>query len=78
MTKMLYLCNDKSIEFIEVMKWNEMKRLVIAHGFYEVGHRGKHDEYYNPETKQTILLERHWSQEVRPGIMKRLLKQIGA
>lgn len=59
------------------MKWNELKRIAIAHGFHEVKHRGKHDEYFNPETKVTILLERHWSQEVRPGLLKRLKQQIG-
>ncbi len=58
------------------MKWNEMKRLAVANGFQFVTSRGKHDEYFNPETGITILLERHWSQEVRAGLMNRLLKQI--
>lgn len=58
------------------MKWNEMKRLAVANGFQFVKSRGKHDEYFNPESRVTILLERHWSQEVRPGIMNRLLRQI--
>ena len=59
------------------MKWNELKREATAHGFQFVKHRGKHDEYYNPETKTMIMLERHWSQEVRPGLLKRLKEQIG-
>ena len=59
------------------MKWNEIKRVAIANGFKFVAHRGKHDEYYNPETKITIMLERHWSTEVRPGLLARLKKQIG-
>lgn len=59
------------------MKWNEMKRKAIEHGFIYVSHRGSHDEYYNPETKKTIMIERHWSQEVRPGLMKKLKKEIG-
>lgn len=74
---MLYLCIGKTNKQIETMKWSEIKRIAIAHGFYEVGHRGKHDEYYNPETKMTILIERHWSQEVRTGLLNKLKKQIG-
>lgn len=74
---MLYLCNAKSNELFDTMKWNEVKRIAIANGFYMIKHRGKHDEYFNPETNVTILLERHWSQEVRPGLLKKLQKQIG-
>lgn len=74
---MLYLCSAKSNEIIDTMKWSEIKRIAIAKGFYEVAHRGKHDEYYNPTTKVTILIERHWSQEVRPGLFNKLKKQIG-
>ena len=53
-----------------------MKRLAVANGFQYVTSRGKHDEYFNPETGKSILLERHWSQEVKSGLMNRLLKQI--
>lgn len=59
------------------MNWNEMKKKAIEHGFKFYKSRGNHDEYYNEETKQVILLERHWSQEVRKGLMHRLKKQIG-
>ena len=44
------------------MKWNELKRIAIAHGFqFYKGLKG-HDLYINRETKKTIMLERHWSQ----------------
>lgn len=59
------------------MNWNEMKKQAEKHGFIFHKHRGNHDEYYNPETKRTILLERHWSQEVRKGLMNKLKKEIG-
>ena len=62
---------------INIMNWNEMKRKAVEHGFKFVKHGGKHDIYFHPETKQVIQLERHWSQEVRPGLMKRLKQQIG-
>lgn len=59
------------------MNWNEMKRKAIEHGFKFVKHGGKHDIYFHPGTKQVIQIERHWTQEVRPGLMKSLKKQIG-
>lgn len=59
------------------MNWNEMKRLVISKG-YKFEKRGKkHDIYRNPETNDMLLIERHWSQEVRVGLMKKILSQIG-
>jgi len=59
------------------MKWNELKKIATQHGFKFVKNRGKHDEYYNPETDVSIMLERHGSQEVRKGIYHKLKKQIG-
>lgn len=59
------------------MNWNEMKKKAIEHGFEFQKHGSRHDEYHNPQTKRTIQLERHWSQEVRPGLMKKLKKEIG-
>lgn len=59
------------------MNWNEMKRKAIEYGFILDRHGARHDIYVNPQTNQTIQIERHWTQEVRPGLMKRLKKQIG-
>ena len=54
-----------------------MKRLVVSKG-YEFEKKGKkHDLYRNPDTKDLVLIERHWSQEVRPGLMKKILSQVG-
>ena len=54
-----------------------MKRLAIKNGFKFVEHGKKHDIYYNAETGKTIQVERHWSQEVRKGLMLKLKKEIG-
>lgn len=59
------------------MNWNELKKLAVRHGFVFVKHGGRHDEYYNPKTKVSIQIERHWGQEVRSGLANRLKKQIG-
>lgn len=45
------------------MKWNELKKQALKHGFQFVRHGKEHDEYYNPETGVTVQLERHGSQE---------------
>lgn len=57
------------------MNWNEMKKKAVERGFIFVKHGSKHDIY--ERNGQRILIERHWTQEVRPGLMKKLKKEIG-
>ena len=59
------------------MNWNELKKKAINAGYVFVRHGSRDDEYYNPKTKKTIQIERHWSQEVRKGLVSRLRKEIG-
>lgn len=59
------------------MKWSEMRKIAVEYGFEFKKHGKKHDEYVNPKTGARIQIERHWSQEVRPGLMKRLKQIIG-
>lgn len=59
------------------MNWNEIKRKALDNGFVFVRHGSRHDEYRNPETGAVIQIERHWNQEVRSGLMKRLKKVNG-
>lgn len=59
------------------MNWNELKKKAVKAGFVFVKHGARHDEYYNPKTKKTIQLERHWSQEVRKGLASKLKREIG-
>lgn len=59
------------------MKWREIKNIAELHGFKFVSHGKKHDKYFNPTTQQLIYIERHWSQEVRVGLLKDLKKKIG-
>ena len=53
-----------------------MKKKAIEHGFRFEKHGGSHDLYVNDAGKK-VWLERHWSQEVRPGLAKKLKKEIG-
>ena len=59
------------------MKWNELKRIAIAHGFRFYKGLNGHDLYINDATNKVIMLERHWSQEVRKSLMHKLKKDIG-
>ena len=59
------------------MKWKELKIIAEAQGYSFVSHGKKHDKYENPLTGSRILLERHWSQEIRPGLLNKLRKEIG-
>ena len=59
------------------MTWNELIKIAKEHGFVFVRHGSRHDEYKNPKTGKTIQVERHWSQEVRKGLLKCLKRQIG-
>ena len=59
------------------MNWNEMKKKAIENGFEFVRYGKKHDIYRNPKTGAVIQIERHWSQEVKDKLMKRMKKVIG-
>lgn len=59
------------------MKWNELIKIAEQHGYQFAGHGKKHDRYYNPTTGDTIMVERHGSQEIRKGLMLALKKRIG-
>ena len=59
------------------MNWQEMKKKAVDNGFVFLKHGSRHDIYVNKVNGKIILLERHWSQEVRPGLMNKLKKEIG-
>ena len=54
-----------------------MKKKAIENGFEFVRYGKKHGIYRNPKTGAVIQIERHWSQEVKDKLMKRMKKVIG-
>lgn len=60
-----------------IMTWKELKIRAERAGYQLVRNGKKHDIYKNPDTGSMIQIERHWSQEVRPGLLKTLKKEIG-
>lgn len=59
------------------MTWKELKLIAESRGYVFRKHGKKHDQYVNPETGSLIQVERHWSQEMRKGLLKTLKKEIG-
>ena len=59
------------------MKWNEFIKMAKANGYELHRHGKKHDIYIKKETKELLVVERHSNQEIRPGLLAKLKKQIG-
>ncbi len=47
------------------MKWNEFAKLARSRGWYCYRSGGNHDIYRHPERSGSLVIERHWSQEIR-------------
>ncbi|MCH5220300.1 MAG: type II toxin-antitoxin system HicA family toxin [Muribaculaceae bacterium] len=58
------------------MKWNELVKIAISKGYRFYSHGKKHDIYVNDKGER-LIVERHGSQEIRPGLLSTLKKQIG-
>ncbi|MBQ7622350.1 MAG: type II toxin-antitoxin system HicA family toxin [Bacteroidales bacterium] len=58
------------------MKWKELERLAINSGWRLLRHGKKHDIYIKGIDSEPLLIERHWSQEVRPGLLMKIFRQI--
>ncbi|GHT83122.1 hypothetical protein FACS189467_8550 [Bacteroidia bacterium] len=59
------------------MKWSEMKRKAIQHGWMLYRNGSKHDIYRHPDKDYPIEIGRHGSEEIRNGTFSKLKKQIG-
>ena len=58
------------------MKWKELERYAIKNGWRLLRHGKRHDIYTKGIHSEPLLIERHWSQEVRPGLLLKIIKQI--
>lgn len=58
------------------MKWNEIVRIATEKGYRLHAHGKKHDIYVN-DNGERLVVERHGSQEIRPGLMNALKRQLG-
>ena len=58
------------------MTWSELRRIAIDNGWTFYRHGGNHDVYKKNGKRKNLVIERHWNQEVRPGMMYKLFKII--
>ncbi|MBO4536113.1 MAG: type II toxin-antitoxin system HicA family toxin [Bacteroidales bacterium] len=58
------------------MTWNEFRKIILRKGWMLVRHGGSHDIYRKPGRQDLLLVERHWNEEIKPNLQKRLLKQV--
>ena len=58
------------------MRWNELRRLAVQNGWTFDRHGSRHNIYRKEGRDDFLAIERHWPEEVRPKLLKRLLKQI--
>ncbi|MBO4656975.1 MAG: type II toxin-antitoxin system HicA family toxin [Bacteroidales bacterium] len=58
------------------MTWNEFRKMIIQKGWVLVRHGGDHDIYKKTGRSDSIVVERHWNEEIKRGLQKRLLKKV--
>ena len=58
------------------MTWNELVKIASDRGFRLYSHGANHDIYINDKGER-LVIERHPSQEIRTGLMNKILKQLG-
>lgn len=61
------------------MKTNEFFRLLRKNGIELkfLKHGGAHDIYYFEQKNEMLVVPRHQSEEIKPGLLNKLLKQVG-
>jgi predicted RNA binding protein YcfA (HicA-like mRNA interferase family) len=59
------------------MKWSELRKKAIQHGWYLIRNGKEHDIYAHHDKDYQIQIARHKSKEVKTGLYTKLKKQIG-
>ena len=59
------------------MTTREMIRFIISKGVVFKRHGKKHDIYYNPQTGGEAQISRHQTEELKKGVVGRILKDLG-
>ena len=58
------------------MTWNEFRKMILRKGWKLERHGRKHDIYRKSGRADPLLAERHWNEEIKSNLQKRLLKQV--
>ena len=59
------------------MRYSELKNLLKQHGCYKQSEGTRHESWHSPKTNKTFQVGRHDSEDVKKGILNRILKDAG-
>jgi len=59
------------------VKYSELKKLLEKNSCYKKSEGTRHENWYSPTTQKTFQLGRHNSQEVKNGLLNKILKDAG-
>lgn len=59
------------------MKYSEFMKLASKQGLTLLRHGGNHDVYICEKTGEKVIVPRHQSEEIKPGLQNKLLKAVG-
>jgi len=59
------------------MKWSELKKLLKKGGCYKESEGARHENWYSPATGRIFQVGRHDTQDVKSGILSKILKDAG-
>ncbi|MDR1703783.1 MAG: type II toxin-antitoxin system HicA family toxin [Clostridiales bacterium] len=59
------------------MKYSELKRLLTKSGCYPLSEGARHENWFSPISKKIFQLGRHNTEDVKKGILNRVLKDAG-
>ena len=59
------------------MKYSELKKLLKQHGCYKQSEGTRHENWYSPKTNKMFQIGRHDTQDVKKGMLSKILKDAG-
>jgi predicted RNA binding protein YcfA (HicA-like mRNA interferase family) len=67
----------KAVEGDLRMKYSELKTLLKKNGCYKLSEGAKHENWFSPITSKIFQVGRHNTEDVKKGILSRMLKDAG-
>jgi len=59
------------------MKYSELKSLLVKNGCFKQSEGAKHENWYSPKTNRIFQVGRHNTEDVKKGILSKILKDAG-
>ena len=59
------------------MKYSELKKMLRKSGCYKQSEGARHENWFSPITNKVFQVGRHNNEDVKKGILSRILKDAG-